>query len=206
MSSKKAETKGPRLGLFIANLLAMVVFGVTWYVFNIVLGNLVALRFLGWFNQFPPALSLIASLLPSTGQLLFEEHQEHQGRAKRDAKRRGIVYEQDEDSLDKSVLGFIALASTTLDIVGPALGIMLTVTMFGGEMAIAPAVLLAFGASWMCQRIAWKCFKRTIKMTWEALCELATFPFQTKVFRLTSKGRRGHSPAFQNALDAPRED
>lgn len=224
MGSKKEGKKGPRLGLFVANLLGTVVFGTIWFTFNIVLGNLVALRFLGWMNHLPQTLSTIASLLPSTGQLLFEEHSEYQARqtraAKREAERVGLTLkeylirqkgEEEEEGLDKAALGFIALSSTTLDIIGPALGIMVTVTIFGGEMAVAPAVVLAFGASWMCQRIAWRCLKATIRMTWEAFCEVATAPFQTKIFRAgprreQQRDRKGDTIAFQQRIESPKEE
>lgn len=192
---KQSSKRNPQLGLFIANLLGTVIFGSVWVLFNIVLGNMVALRFLGWLNGLPSELTKTIALLPSGGQLLFEESME----AKKRARDRG----EQEEGLDNLTLGFIAFCSTTLDIVGPALGIMVTVTVLGGEMAVVPAVVLAFIASWVCQRIAWRCFKKTVAMAWEALQEILAAPFRTKT---GVNKRRGHSQAFQRALEAPKEE
>lgn len=197
--------KSPQLGLFIANLAGTVIFGSVWFLFNIMLGNLIALRFLGWLNGLPSLLSQVIALLPSGGQLLYEESMEAKSRAKAIAKAEGRKLRREEEGLDNLTLGFIAFLSTTLDIVGPALGIMVTVTVLGGEMAIVPAVVLAFIASWVCQRIAWRCFKVTVRMAYEALCELLVAPFHTKTLRINNK-RRGHSQAFQRALEASKEE
>lgn len=187
----------PQLSLFFANLVAMVVFGGVWYSLNIILGNVVALHFLGWLNGLPPLLLQGVAMLPSGGQLLYEESAE----AKKRARKRG----EEEEGLDNLTLGFIALLSTTLDIIGPALGIMVTVTALGGEMTVIPAVILAFIASWVCQRIAWRSLKAVICMAWEALRNMLATPFQTKTNRASSQ-RRGHSVAFQHQLEAPREE
>lgn len=201
-SSNQVARRGPRLGLFVANLLGAVVFGTIWATFNILLGNMVALRFLGWMNNLPSALSLAVSILPSTGQLLYEETSEAKSRAKKEAKRLGIEYEEDENELDRTALGIIAIMSTTIDVVGPALGIMVTVTVLGGEMAVVPAVVMACFASWACQRMAWRCFKNTLRMTWEAGGQITSRPFVTK----TKTKRLGHSPAFQNLLESTQEE
>lgn len=203
MGQSERAKRSPQLGLFVANLTATVVFGSVWVLFNLVLGNLVALRFLGWLNGLPLILSQVVALLPSGGQLLFEESHEAKARARARANAEGRKLTREEEGLDNLTLGFIALLSTTLDILGPALGIIVTVTALGGEMAVVPAVILAFIASWVCQRIAWRCFKVTLRMTWEALCEVLAAPFHTKTLRINNK-RRGHSAAFQ--LEAPREE
>jgi hypothetical protein len=200
--------RGPRLGLFLANLLGAVIFGSIWFTFNIVLGNMVALRFLGWLNHIPLELSWLASFLPSSGQLLFEETREAEGRAKKEREAlqlQGIYLpEREEEKLDGTALGTIAILSTTLDVVGPAIGIMVTVTALGGEMTVAPAVVLAFLASWACQRMAWRCTKNVIRMTWEALREVLAAPFRTKTIKLNNP-RRGNSTVFQQALETPKE-
>lgn len=184
MSSKPKSI----LSIFVANLVATAVFGSIWFIFNVALGNLIALRWLGGLAALPAVMQTMIAMLPSTGQLLFEESREYQ-------KTNG------DFGLDNTTLLFIAILSTTLDIVGPAWGIMLSALALGGELAVLPAVIIAFIASWFCQRIAWKSLKKTVAMTWFAVQGITSYPFLTK----TSK-RRGHSPAFQNRLEAPVEE
>lgn len=202
MGKASSNQEGPNLGLFVANLLGATIFGLIWATFNVILGNMVALRYLGWLNGLPAALSLAISILPSTGQLLYEETSEAVARAKRRAKKQGIEYKPSPYDLDPAALGIIAVTSTTVDVVGPALGIMVTVTVLGGEMAIVPAVIMACFVSWACQRMAWRCFKNTLRMTWEACGQVTSRPFVTK----TKSKRLGHSPAFQNLLESTREE
>lgn len=187
-----------RLGIFLANLVGATVFGSIWYCVNIALGNSVALYWLGWVATLPVALQRLIALLPSSGQLLYEESGEYQ-RALRSEKRSEA--EIADATLDRTTLGFIALLSTTLDIVGPAWGIMLTVEALGGSIDVLSAIIVAIIGSWLCQRVAWRCFKRVVSMTWEATQGILSYPFLTK----TSK-RQGHSVAFSHLLEAPKKE
>lgn len=186
-----------KLGIFIANLAGATVFGTVWYSVNIVLGNSVVLFWLGWVAMLPILLQRIAAGLPSTGQLLYEESREYQKALRAERYSEAEIAEA---GLDNTTLTVIALLSTTLDIVGPAWGIMLTVEALGGKIDVFSALIVAFVGSWLCQKIAWKCLKRVVAMTWEALQGIATYPFATKT------RRRGHSVAFQTMLGVPKDE